>query len=119
MKILMKNYLFSLIMILSLTVLSALILTSLYYFNLIDSNLNKILTGILGFLIFLISGLFFGYKTNNKALLKSLIFSIVFLIISVTFNIINKNTFDLESVLNIVIKFLVFPIGSIIGINLK
>lgn len=102
------------------TFVFSLILSLLHFYNVINSNLYNILTNIISIIIFLGSGFYLGFKSETKAWLKGLIFALFYLLIAflVHFAII-KDTLEFQSVLNILIKFIIIPIGSIIGINLK
>lgn len=100
--------------------LASLILTLLFYHNVINQPLFILLTNIISVIIFLLSGVLLGFKSENKGLIKGVIFGGIYLIISLLFHLaLIKDTLSMQSVLNIVIKFFVLPIGSIIGVNLK
>ena len=114
------NYSITFLIIVISTLLFSLIITSLYFNNIIGIKLYQILTNVISGIIFLLSGLFLGMKETNKGLLKGLIFSSLYLSIALLINFaIIKDTLTMQSVLNLVIRFILFPIGSIIGVNLK
>jgi putative membrane protein (TIGR04086 family) len=102
------------------TFIISFILSLLHYYNVINHNFYNILTNIFSILIFLGSGIFLGIKSENKGWLKGLILGLFYLLITllVHFSII-KDTLEFQSVLNMLIKFIILPIGSIIGVNLK
>lgn len=114
------NFSITTLFLLISTFIISLVLSLLHYYNVININFYNILTNILSILIFLGAGIFLGFKSETKGWLKGLILGIIYLIIAflVHFAII-KDTLEFQSVLNILIKFIILPIGSIIGVNLK
>lgn len=114
------NFSITTLFLLISTFVISLVLSLLHYYNVINSNLYNILINIISIVIFLGSGVFLGYKSENKGMLKGLVYGLMYLLITflVHFAII-KDTLDFQSVLNILIKFFILPIGSIIGVNLK
>ena len=114
------NYSITILFLLISTFVVSLILTSLVYFNVINNNLYLILSNIISIILFLLSGVFLGLKSEKKGLVKGLVFGILYLSIAliVKFTII-KDTLEIQSALNILLRFIVLPIGSIIGVNLK
>lgn len=100
--------------------LASLILTLLFYFNVINQSLFILLANIISVVIFLLSGVLLGFKSESKGLIKGIIFGSIYLIFTFLFHLaLIKDTLTMQSVLNIVIKFLVIPVGSVIGVNLK
>lgn len=114
------NYSITLLFILLSSILFSLIIALFYTLNVITPNSYSIVTNIISSLIFLSGGLILGIRAKEKGLIKGIVFSLFLTILIILINLtIIKDTFSLEYVLNIVIRFIILPIGSIIGVNLK
>lgn len=64
------NYSITFLFIIISTLFFSLVLSILYYFNIINNNLYQILSNIISILIFLLGGLFLGLKSEKKGLIK-------------------------------------------------
>lgn len=60
------NYSITFLFIIISTLVFSLVLSILYYFNIINNNLYQILSNIISILIFLLGGLFLGLKSEKK-----------------------------------------------------
>lgn len=111
----LKTLMYEFIIFTSLT----LVISILYYFNLINNNINYIFKIFIFIITFLISGIYIAKKSKKKYYLEGLKISginiLLFLIISLIF----KFGFNLKQVLYYILIIIITTLGSIIGGNLK
>ena len=60
------KYIKTMIFEFSILIISTLVLTILYYFNIINSNVNNILKILIFIITFILSGMYIGKQTNKK-----------------------------------------------------
>ena len=110
-----KTIIFESIFFVSLT----LILTILYYFNIINSNLNNIFKIIIFIITFLLSGIYIGKRSNKKYYLEGLKISFINIILFILISLLLKNNFNIKQFIYYLLIIIITTFGSIISINLK
>ena len=117
------NYLKKLSKIIITTLLSiiilGLILTILYYFDIINNNIYNIMKMVIVILSLFINAFFLGKNSTKYGLVEGLKLGAIFLIIMFIIKIFTSNSFDIRTVIYIIIILLTTSIGSVIGINKK
>ncbi len=118
MKISLKKYGKSLIIILSLLIISSLIINISYYFNIINNNIIKYIKLLLSLLSFFTGGLYIGKNSLNKGYLSGLKLSIITIFILLLCGIIFNNI-KISIIIYYLIIIFTIIFGSMIGINKK
>lgn len=117
------NYLKKLGKIIITTLLSiiilGLILTILYYFDIINNNIYNIMKMVIVLLSLFINAFFLGKNSTKYGLVEGLKLGAIFLIIMFIIKIFTSNSFDIRTVIYSIIILLTTSIGSVIGINKK
>ena len=117
------NYLKKLGKIIITTLLSiiilGLILTILYYFDIINNNIYNIMKMVIVILSLFINAFFLGKNSTKYGLVEGLKLGAIFLIIMFIIKIFTSNSFDIRTVIYSIIILLTTSIGSVIGINKK
>jgi len=114
------KYLKSLMAILISIVLFTIILTTLSYFNIITSNINKYLQLIAIIISMLIGGIYIGKKSANKGYLEGLKIGIATTIVMFLLSYFGfKTKFNLENIIFYIVVIMSSTLGSIVGINKK
>ncbi len=117
------NYLKKLSKIIITTLLSiiilGLILTILYYFDIINNNIYNIMKMVIVLLSLFINAFFLGKNSTKYGLVEGLKLGAIFLIIMFIIKIFTSNSFDIRTVIYSIIILLTTSIGSVIGINKK
>ena len=111
----LKTILFELIILLSLN----LIITILYYFNIINSNINNIFKIVIFLITFILTGIYIGRKSNKKYYIEGLKISLVNIVTFILLTLLFKYRFNLTQLLYYFILILIVVLGSIIGGNFK
>lgn len=94
-----------------------LIATILSYFNIINSNVLKIIIFIITILI---SGIYLGLNYKKKGLINGIKLSLIYILLSSVLILILPNLeFSLKIILYYLLIITLSIIGSIIGVNLK
>ncbi len=99
--------------------LGNLILSILYYNNIISNSLNSYIP--LGILLMslLLSGIYLGNKVDQKGYLEGIKLGLGTIIIFIIFSLIFKQKLGINSFIYYIIILTISIIGSIIGINKK
>ena len=99
--------------------LGNLILSILYYNNIISNSLNSYIP--LGILLIslLLTGIYLGNKVDQKGYLEGLKLGLGTIIIFILFSLIFKQKLNINSFIYYIIILTISIIGSIIGINKK
>ena len=114
------KYLYMIIYFICFFIITNLISSILYYFNITSSETNKIIKTIILIILFTTSSLYLGYKTNKKGYLEGLKISITFIIISLlTIIFIPSVKMSLSILLYYLFIIVLSLTGSMIGINIK
>lgn len=94
--------------------------TTLYYFDIISTNLSSIFNIIIPIVFIILGTIYLGMKTNKKGWLAGIKYSLLFLIIISLINVlIYREDYQLINILYYLIIILTSILGSMIGINLK
>ncbi|MEG2685461.1 MAG: hypothetical protein RR929_05285, partial [Erysipelotrichaceae bacterium] len=96
-----------------LTILSSLLIASLYYVGIINDSFSSIIALIVGLILYFIAGIFLVYQLTNKYLVHVLL---VIIITAITFSCFN---FTLQGISNIAMKEGMLLLGSLIAIYIK
>ena len=75
----LKAYLFSIIIIIMLALLVSLIMGTLFFFHITDTNLLTGFIWVFGILLYAVGGMLFGHYTSKKILIHLLIIMIIIL----------------------------------------
>ena len=117
------NYLKKLGKIIITTLLSiiilGLILTILYYFDIINNNIYNIMKMVIVLLSLFINAFFLGKNSTKYGLVEGLKLGAIFLIIMFIIKIFTSNSFDIRTVIYSIIILLTTSIGSVIDKNKK
>ncbi len=111
-----KTYLKSYIYFLGSILILTMLLSIINYFINIPTNTIKIIIPILSMLI---SAIFLGKNTKQKAYLEGIKFSLIYLIIITIIKLILKSSFNINVIIIYLVLIFTSIIGSTIGINSK
>ena len=111
-KIYLKNYLYLIISILSLTI----IFTLINYFIPIKTDLIK---SFIPTISILISTIILGKSVTKKAYLEGIKFTSIYILLSIILFLIFKNPFKIKIIIFYIIELSIGIIGSMIGINTR
>lgn len=100
-------------------VLSLLILTALYYFNIISNNTYKILKVVLIFLNIFIGSYILGKSSEKKGYLEGLKFSLIIIPVFIITTLLTGQSLQMKSVIYYVIIASSSILGSMVGISRK
>lgn len=114
----MKKYLFSTLVTFLSILLTLLLTTTLYYFNVISPTTYNILKIITLLLSFFINSFILGQKALKKGYLEGIKLSLPIILLFLITTIITKN-FSLKILLYYLIIILTSSFGSMVGINKK
>lgn len=112
-----KKYGLRLIYTILAIILSLLLITILYYYNLINQNTYKILKIIVILLNIFISSFILGKKASNKGYLEGIKFSIIIILLLLILTLIFNLTFKPKIILYYFIILTTSTLGSMIGIS--
>lgn len=115
----LKNYGLRLLYTIISILLSLLLATTLYYFNIINQNTYKVLKIIIILLNIFISSFILGKKADNKGYLEGIKLAIIIIPIFLILTILINETFKLRSLLYYTIITITSITGGMIGINKK
>ena len=118
MKLMYKETLKSLTIILGIIIFSTLLINLLYYFDIIGNNLVKYFKMIFLVMAFLLGGVYMGKNSPNKGYLYGLRLSFIIVIILILFGVVFNNLNFTRIIYYLVIIFTI-TFGSMIGINKK
>lgn len=110
------NYLKSFIWSTCIFILSIIILTILNYFNILNSNIIKILELFIPPISIFIGGYKIGKITNQKGYIEGLKYGGIWITIFLIFNLITKNI-TIIGILYLLLMILISIFASILGIN--
>lgn len=98
-------------------IISILIISTLYYFNLISSNTFKILEIIILLLNIFISTYILGKKTSKRGYLEGIKFSLIIIILFLLLTLLSSEPLKLKSIIYYLIIMITSVFGSMFGIN--
>lgn len=113
------KYLKSIIFFFSFLLISNVIITILYYFNITSSSFNNILKIIIFILSFISVGISIGKKANKKGWLEGLKIAGILVAFFLITSLILRYDFNIKQILYYIICILTIVLGSMIGINFK
>ena len=114
-----KTYGLRIIYIFIFIILSLLLTTTLYYFNIINNQTYKILKIIICLLSVFINSYILGKNTLKKGYLEGLKLSLIIIPILFIITIISKKTLKFRIILYYLIILITSIFGSMLGINRK
>lgn len=94
-------------------------ITILDYYNLVNDKLINILQVISFIIIFIISGLFLGFKLRKKALVNGLKLSSIFIALLSLLILISPLEFTINTFISYILIIILVNIGTFIGVNKK
>lgn len=116
-KIFLSNII-SIISLLVLTFIASLLISIFQYYDIL--KVNPYVMIIISLLIFLISGMIYGFINKKQGLLGSIVFILVYFIFILIFDVILKTKHQSNLYfLFVILKCLTYMIGSILSVNLK
>ena len=114
-----KKYSFRFLYTLIGIVISLLLITTLYHFNLISSNIYQALKFILLLANILISGIILGKKANSKGYLEGIKLGLFLIILFTLLTLLTGEDLKLRILLYDMIILITSILGGMIGINKK
>ena len=114
-----KTYGLRIIYIFIFIILSLILTTTLYYFNIINNQTYKILKIIICLLSVFINSYILGKNTLKKGYLEGLKLSLIIIPILFIITIISKKTLKFRIILYYLIILITSIFGSMLGINRK
>lgn len=112
------NYLKSFIWSLGIFISSIIILTIFNYFNILSSNIIKIIELFIPLISIFIGSYKIGKLSNKKGYIEGLKYSGVWIIIFLIFNLITNNI-SIIGIVYLLLLIIISVLGSILGINRK
>lgn len=112
-----KNYLKAILLFIIIILILSLIITTLYNYNIINSNITKILEIIALLTSSIISGFYIGLKSKNKGYINGLTIGGTITIIILLLNIIINRNITITTILVYLAVMLTITTSSIFGIN--
>ena len=113
-----KKYIFSTILTFLSVLIMLLVLTILYYYNLIKLGAYNILKLISLIFSTLISSIYLGTKTKQKGYLEGIKLALIIITLFIIPTIILSN-FNIKILIYYLIILITSSLGSMIGINIK
>ncbi len=114
------NYLKALIISFGGIILTTIITTLLYYFDIISTNFVSILNIAIPIVFILLGTIYLGIKTIKKGWLAGVKYGALFIIIITIINFVfYHNPYKMTNILYYFIIILTSILGSMLGINLK
>lgn len=115
----LKKYGLRLLYTLTSLFICLLLLTTIYYFNLISPNTYKILKIIILLVNIFISGYILGKKANNKGYLEGLKLALIIIPIFFILTLLTTNGLEVKLILYYFIILFTSIFGSMFGISKK
>lgn len=115
----LKKYGLRLLYTIIFILLSLLLATTLYYFNIIEQNTYKVLKIIIILLNIFISSFILGKSAENKGYLEGIKLAVIVIPIFLILTILTNEVFKLRSLLYYTIITITSITGGMIGINKK
>ena len=111
----LKTLLFEFIIL----IISTLIITILYYFNISSNSLNNIFKIVIFIITFLLSGIYISRKSNKKYYIEGLKIALINILLFALLSLVFKLGFNIKQIIYYTLIILITTIGSIIGGNTK
>lgn len=100
-------------------IICLLLLTTLYYFNLLSSNIYQVLKIIIVLSNVFIGGYILGKNTQSKGYLEGIKLATILILFCLLISLISKNPLQLKVILYYLIISIAAVFGSMLGINKK
>lgn len=113
------KYLKSIMFFFCFLLISNIIITILYYFNITGSSFNNILKIIIFILSFIGVGINIGRKTNKKGWLEGLKIAGILIAFFLIISLILRYDFNIKQIIYYIVCAVTIVLGSMIGINFK
>lgn len=114
-----KKYGFRFLYTILSMIISLLLLTTLYHFNIISSNIYQILKLIILLINILISGIILGKKANNKGYLEGIKLGTFIIVLFFILTLVTGQEIKIRLLLYDGIIMITSILGGMIGINKK
>ena len=116
----MKKCVFPIMYSLVIMLIGGLLTTLLYYFNITNDKINKIILYLIGITAMFIGSLKLSKNLNQKGIISGLVyFTICFVVIIFTSLVILKVDFKLTNIIYYLVLLIFSLLGGIIGKNMK
>ena len=114
-----KKYSFRFLYTILSIVISLLLITTLYHFNIISSNIYQTLKLIILLVNILISGIILGKKTSSKGYLEGIKLGIFMILLCFLITLVTGQELKIRILLYDSMILITSILGGMIGINLK
>lgn len=115
----LKKYSFHLLITLASIIITLLLTTILYYFNIINPSTYNILKIVSLLLVILINSIFLGKKAKSKGYLEGLKLSLLIIFIFIILTLLFTKTFHLKYLIYYIIIMITSILGGMLGISTK
>lgn len=114
-----KKYTFSFLYMILSIIITLLLLTALYHFDIISSNIYHLLKLIMILLILLLTGISLGKKATNRGYLEGVKLGTFTIILFTLLTLLTSQDLKLKLLLYDLIILITAVLGGMIGINKK
>ncbi len=115
----LKKYSFHLLITLASIIITLLLTTILYYFNIINPSTYNILKIVSLLLVILINSIFLGKKAKSKGYLEGLKLSLLIIFIFIILTLLFTKTFHLKYLIYYIIIMITSILGGMLGISTR
>lgn len=114
----MKKYIFSSLYTLGIMIIGTLISSTLYYFNLIGDNLNKIMLYLISIIAIFVGAIKLGKSISQKGIITGLVYFTIWLFIMIFLSlVVFKINLGFKNILYYLILLVFSMLGGILGKN--
>lgn len=114
-----KNYLISLLYTVVSIILFTIIFTIFDYFDFFNPKAYKIIISLIPIISLFIGSFKLGKLSNKKGFLEGIKLSIIYIIITILFQILGLNKFNINNLYLYIVYILISSLGASLGINKK
>ena len=115
----MSTYIIDIGLLFIISVISALILTTLRITNQIDNDTYELVIMIVSSITFFIGGLFLGIKMEKRGLLNGVILALIYTTFALLFNFLGlEKGIELTKIFELALNNTLLIVGCLLGVNL-
>lgn len=119
MKKTLSTYIIDIGLLFIISVISALILTTLRITNQIDNDTYELVIMIVSSITFFIGGLFLGIKMEKRGLLNGIILALIYTTFALLFNFLGlEKGIELTKIFELALNNTLLIVGCLLGVNL-
>lgn len=120
MKKLFSTYSITLLALIILSFIFSIIIGTLYNLQILNTKGYYLAVNITAIVLFLSLGIFIGLKVKNGGLIYGGIFGVIYLLFTILIHyVLLHEGFEFTDFVTIIVRSILLPIGSIIGVNLR